>query len=342
VALSNSLIMITDALKTDFIDASARVLVTGGSGFIGSHLVRNLDEDGIPTINLDVSPPLLTEFECKWKRVDMLDVESVHEAFQQFRPTHVVHLAARTDLDEDATIEGYAVNTRGIDNLLSAIIKVKTVRRIIITSSMLVCRLGYRPRTETDYAPSTVYGESKVMTEQITRRTDPPCIWTIIRPASIWGPLDNRLRDGFFWMLRKGIYVHPGSKVCLKSYGYVGNSVFQIRKILEAPADAVRGKTFYIADQPIDLRAWVNQFSRMLVRRNAIVVPRALMNAGACAGDLITYLGFDNFPLTSFRLKNMTTENIVDTSELDRLTGPVPFTVENGVEATVRWYHSER
>ena len=59
----------------------------------------------------------------------------------------------------------------------------------LITSSQLVCRPGYVPKNYEDYAPHTLYGQSKVQTELITRAwKGAPCPWTLIRPTSIWGP----------------------------------------------------------------------------------------------------------------------------------------------------------
>ena len=91
-------------------DKYVRVLVTGGSGFIGTNLVQDLLRDGVDVINLDVNEPLIKEHAQYWKKADLLDADEVKGVFRNVKPTHVVHLAARTDLDENAGPDGYAAN----------------------------------------------------------------------------------------------------------------------------------------------------------------------------------------------------------------------------------------
>jgi len=316
---------------------NARVLVTGGSGFMGTHLVESLARDRIFVANLDNKPPRLPAHVRYWTAVDLLDYEQVRAAFSTVLPTHVVHLAARTDLDEEKDLEGYAVNFRGVENLIRAMEKTDTVQRSIITSSMLVCRLGYKPTGDEDYAPANLYGISKVLTEKITRRSNPASIWTIIRPTTIWGPYHDLLKNGFLAALQKGLYLHPGANPCLKSYGYVGNSIFQIRKLLMAPASVVHRQTLYISDPPINLREWAGQVSKKLVGRDVTVAPLWLMRGGALLGDAASRMGIQKVPLTTFRLRNMITPNVLDIEPITTIAGPGPYTVAEGIEATVAW-----
>ena len=57
----------------------------------------------------------------------------------------------------------------------------------------------------------------------------------------------------------------------------------------------------------------------------------------AQAGDLLVKSGLKNFPLTTFRLNNMTTENVVNIEPIMSLTGQLPFSISDGIERTVRW-----
>ncbi len=319
-----------------------KVLVTGGSGFIGTHLVQYLLDHGWVVLNVDLNPPLLSEHAGYWKRVDLLDSPSVRATVQAFSPDFIVHLAARTDLDETQNLNGYAVNIQGVQYLLDAIKQTPSVRRAILTSSMLVCRLGYRPCADDDYAPNTLYGESKVLTEKIIRKAALDCEWAIVRPATIWGPHHHRLRTGFFRALMKGYYFHPGKEECKKSYGYVGNSVFQISTLLEAPRDKVQSRVFNVADPPIELGQWVNECSQKLTGKKMRVVPYWAMKMAAAIGDQFVKLGIKNFPISTFRLDNMRTENIVDIHPILGLTGPLPWTTSQGIDETVAWLKSSR
>ena len=138
---------------------------------------------------------------------------------------------------------------------MAAIEVTSGVERAIFTSSQLVCRVGYVPRSDTDYAPSTLYGESKVWTERIVRETDGGgAAWCLVRPTTIWGPGMSAHYQRFLRMIAKGRYVHVGTSLS-KSYGYVGNVVHQIERLLAAPAGEIRGKTLYLADEAAPLAA---------------------------------------------------------------------------------------
>lgn len=313
------------------------VLVTGTSGFIGRHLLRLLVANGWNAVGLDRRPaavPTVPHYTC-----DILDGQRLNAVFDEVRPTAVIHLAARTDLDEREHLSGYAANIAGVENLASAIRGTASVRRAICTSSQLVCPVGYQPQSAEDYCPTTLYGESKVLTEQIWRKNDGGGVdWLITRPTTIWGPDMNPHYLRFFSMIRKGRYFHVGNEDILKSYGYVGNSALQYVRLLSAPAELVHRKTFYIADyQPIGLRSWATEFQAELGAPPIRTVPRWIASAAASAGDILNRFGMESFPFNSFRLNNVLTSYRVDMSETETACGPVPYDVHAGVVQTVGW-----
>ena len=322
--------------------SSQKVVVTGGSGFIGMHLMQSLIDDDIEVINIDRKEPVLEQHRPYWKKVDLLDLPEVESTLLSFQPTIVVHLAARTDLDEGATLKEYDDNIGGVRNLLNVINATESVQRILVTSSMLVCRIGYEPSSDQDYAPSTVYGESKVQTEKITREVNPSCIWAIVRPATIWGPYHYGLKAGFFSVLDRGLYLHPGRQPTIKSYGYVSNSVYQLRKLMMADAEKIQGKIFYLTDKPMNLYDWTSELSEKLTHKPVRVVPRFIMTLAAIAGDIFVAMGVKNFPITTFRLKNMISENIVDSQSTFSVAGDPPISMSQGIDETVAWLNQEK
>jgi len=168
---------------------STRILITGGSGFIGTNLTQSYTTAGASVLNIDTAQPHLTPRDGAWVPIDILDRAALIEAFRQFEPQHVVHLAARTDLDERRDTAGYRANVEGVENVIAAVRAIPSVERTVFASSRLVCRIGYTPRHDTDYCPTTLYGASKVRGEELVRAVGdefPP--WAIVRPTSIWGP----------------------------------------------------------------------------------------------------------------------------------------------------------
>ena len=109
------------------------MLITGGSGFIGSHVVRALVSDGFSVRVLDKLKPPSDEIE--WFKGDLLNKEHVYDAMQDVDT--VFHLGAVADVNVAVTDpEGcLAVNEMGTLNLLRAC-SGREVERIILASSV--------------------------------------------------------------------------------------------------------------------------------------------------------------------------------------------------------------
>lgn len=317
-----------------------KCIVTGGSGFIGTHLVDELIKCHHDVLNIDTKPPVLDAHRAYWKACDILDSEALTENFKGFAPDYVIHLAAKTDTLSDR-VEDYVVNTQGTDNVLLAIKASSSVKRVIICSTQFVNQYHGAPQHDLDFAPHTVYGESKVMNEKAVRAASLACIWTIIRPTNIWGPWHPRYPHEFWRILGKGMYMHPGRTRVMRSYGYVKNVVFQIMKMLEASPELVDKKVYYVGDRPIDLLDWVNGFSEGLTGRKAKIVPRFLLRLLALAGDALSYAHI-KFPITSSRFTSMTTSNDAPMEPVIDAFGHPPYSLQEGIEETVDWlkiYH---
>lgn len=317
-----------------------RILVTGTAGFIGGALARHLAGHGHALVGLDVRPHTLAGVVTG--TCDIRSRETVLETFRRFRPEGVVNLAARTDLGETRDLGGYATNIEGVRNMVAAIEATGGIERAVFASSQLVCRVGYVPASETDYAPTTLYGESKVRTERIVRETDAgKTTWCLVRPTTVWGPGMSAHYQRFLRMIVKGRYVHVGTSPLHKSYGYIGNVVHQIDRLLFAPAEAVHRKTLYLADEPpLSLREWADAIQREMGAPPIRTVPVGLARLLARAGDAVNGLGFRAFPFNSFRLNNLLTEYRFDLSETSRICGPSPCTMEQGVRELVRWFRN--
>jgi nucleoside-diphosphate-sugar epimerase len=314
-----------------------RIFVTGGSGFIGTNLVQSLVDDGCKVVNFDRGVPLNRHHEAFHQMGDILDPEALHSVVQSFQPELVIHLASRCDLD-GSSLADYAANTTGVQNIISAIRGAGCVKRAIFASSRYVHPTATQPQGDAEYAPFTFYGASKAEGEKIVRASGLQIPWVLIRPTSIWGPWFGIPYRGFFDTVRKGLYVHPRGERLFKTYGYVGNVVHQIKQFLFVPAERVQGRVFYVADyQPIEIRKMAETIREAFGAPAVREVPITVLHTLARAGDGVKKLGWKNPPLTSFRLSNLRTQMVYDMSTTQAIAGPCPYTMKEGVRATVDW-----
>ncbi|MBU1858305.1 MAG: NAD(P)-dependent oxidoreductase [Verrucomicrobia bacterium] len=318
-----------------------RILITGSSGFIGGNLADYLLAAGHEVIGLDKRIPVVSNPGVQFQHCDVVDSPRLTAIMARFVPDAVIHLAAQTELNEKEP-DAYDANIAGVENLVGAIRAAKSVRRAIFTSTQLVCHVGYVPKSDTDYAPTTLYGKSKVLTEKIVRERDGGNIeWCLGRPTTVWGPGMKPHYQRFFGMIRRGRYFHVGPRPLYKSYGYVGNVICQYLRILEAPTAQIHRKVFYLADYaPLSLRAWANAFQREFKAPPIPTCPESIARLAARLGDVINICGFKSFPFNSFRLNNVLTEYTFDLGATEAVCGPLPFTVDQGVQETVKWLNT--
>lgn len=320
-----------------------RVIVTGGSGFIGTNLVDHFIKRGHEVCNLDLVAPRHPDHGTYWRQIDLLDGAALQQAVADFDPEWVLHMAARTDLG-GTSLADYPANAIGVSNLIAALKPLMSLKWVGFASSMLVCRIGYRPISEVDYQPSTAYGESKIDGELRVRREAAQAFpWTILRPTSIWGPWFGPPYRDFFEMVQRGVYVHPLGRRIRRNYGFVLNSVFQIEQLAKAGGADQVGRTIYMGDyEPIELKAWGDQIQKELGVRRIREMPVIGFQILAKLGDLLKAVGRPGFPMSSFRLNNLLTDCLLDTDPIRSVAGPLPYDLPQAVTITCRWLQTRR
>lgn len=315
-----------------------KILITGGSGFIGTNLINKLlQENKFNILSIDIVHPKIKEHFVLWKNVDLRNKTALLNLVKDFQPDYVIHLGARTDL-KGKELKDYDANMLGVSNLLDALETVPALKRAVFASSMYVCEPGYMPKNFEDYAPHTLYGESKVETERLIKKRNPQYTWSIIRPTSIWGPWFGEPYDKFFHIVLRHMYFHMGKRACKKTYGYIENTIYQIKSILKAKPEDINGKTFYLGDyEPYPITDWANEIAA-IERIHIPHIPYFCFKMAAMFGDLLKKLGI-TFPMTSFRLHNMTTDNVHDLRPIKAIAPNLPVSRIDGTKKTLKWIH---
>ena len=171
-----------------------RAIVTGGAGFIGSHLVDALAARGDDVLAIDdLSKGKRDRVEAPFAAVDVRDAAALASAFAEHRPDVVLHLAAQADvrLSVSDPAADAAVNVTGTINVLQAALAVGA--RVVFASTGGAIYGDDAPRPTPESAackPEAPYGTAKLCAEEYVRlfnrlhRTR----HAILRLGNVYGP----------------------------------------------------------------------------------------------------------------------------------------------------------
>jgi UDP-glucose 4-epimerase len=140
-----------------------RILISGGTGFLGGAFAQRARLNGCETVTLDVA-------DTADVRCDMGDPAAVRNAVQNARPEVIVHLAAllTTDSQEDST-RAVAVNTLGTAALFTAAAEYGVKRVVYASSVAAVGPCADNSGDDVQLVPGTVYGVTKAFGEDLAR-----------------------------------------------------------------------------------------------------------------------------------------------------------------------------
>jgi nucleoside-diphosphate-sugar epimerase len=242
-----------------------KVLVTGGTGFVGSHLVRRLLARGHQVTSLDKNPGLAdSELEALGATLVTGSVTEASDVERVMAGQELVFHLASPFGDLLQPDEAYrAVEIDGTRNVLAAAER-HGVHRVVHCSTQGVHGIITSPPGDEDspIAPRDYYCYSKAEGEKVVREfLKRGMDVVIVRPTSVYGPGDTRGWLKLFRMASKGWFLMVGSGRTLNHPVYVENLVDLFE--LAALAPAAKGRT-YIAgdDQAVTLTELVRAVGR--------------------------------------------------------------------------------
>lgn len=236
-----------------------KVLVTGGLGFIGSHLVDKLLENNYRVVIVDnlsrgFSRPQ-TEDNCFNCICDILDTENLESAFQT-EPDYCIHLAAQVDARDSMIHPEVDTMTNVLGSLnVFKLCKKYGVKKVLVASSAAVYgtpEISEIPIKETYKGkPESMYGLNKLVMENYFRLLG--LKGTIFRFSNVYGK-KNALSDEFGiinifqrrMISNKDINIFgDGSQI--RDYVHVNDIVKAFLNVLDDPTDKYIGKTLNLS-----------------------------------------------------------------------------------------------
>ncbi|RQH12170.1 NAD-dependent epimerase/dehydratase family protein [Okeania hirsuta] len=208
----------------------SKVLVTGGKGFLGSHIVSQLSAAG-NNVRIFARPPATgipnnnssEKYDVVWG--DIRDAKAVEKAVEGV--DNVIHVVSNFRKGGSDDKEAHAVNVEGTNHVLEAA-KRHNVKHLIHCSTIGVhgTVLEIPANEKTPFNPTDLYQETKLIAEkrvwEFYRETGLPI--TVIRPISLFGPGDRRMLK-LFKMIQKGRFVIVGDGEVLFHPSYIDDVV---------------------------------------------------------------------------------------------------------------------
>lgn len=252
-----------------------KACVTGGTGFVGGHLIRALQRRGdtITCLVRDLDRGSTLGPDIRLVRGDLFDRPALVEAC---RGAEIIyHVAGRISAPSEAAF--LAANRDGTASVLDAVAEsAGTIRRFVYVSSIAAGgpTVPGSPVDETrPPAPVTPYGRSKTAGEAVVRAGKVP--WTIIRPPVVYGERDRETLT-LFRLARFGLGIVVGDGSQELSLVYAGDLAQAL--IAAGTSVATAGKVYYAAHpDPVTSRDLVLAVGRAVGRRPMVVaIPGAV------------------------------------------------------------------
>lgn len=314
-----------------------KALVTGATGFIGSHLVEELIKRGYLVTCLARKTSNL-----KWiegLKADILFGDCEDEGSLNQLPADldiVFHLAGLTKARRDKDF--FCVNGRGTENLLKTVlVRVPGLKRFVYLSSLAAAgpsRNGLPVDEASETRPVSSYGRSKLAGEESVARYGDRIPATIIRPPAVYGPRDRDFCV-LFKMLKKGFYPHWGK--CYYSLLYVDDLIRGL--MMAAEEKDAEGGTYFLSDGNVHSdEELVDEITSALGARVVKMrVPKPIMTLLARLNDRlsrkVSIISGDR--INDIKYSNWT----CDSSKAEKDFKFIPkVTIKEGIKWTADWY----
>lgn len=319
-----------------------KALVTGATGFIGSHLAESLVAKGydvICTVRRTSDRTWLQGMNITMVEGDITDRESLIAPVRE--ADYIFHVGGITKAKKES--DYYKINADGSRILYEVCLQHNPgIQKIVHVSSLAAggSSLAGKPRTETDPdMPLTFYGKSKLEGEKYAVQYARQLPITILRPPAVYGP---REKDIFFYfqLIHRHLMPVLGWKKKYLSLIYVADLVEAI--ILAAESPKSTGQTYYVDDGRI--YSW-QELSKAIQKAMQtwtlpLFVPESVIQAVAYISEALAAFSAKPALLNKQKIIELKQPSWATSSDKIRkeLGYQNNFDLEKGCAETVAWY----
>lgn len=325
-----------------------RILVTGATGMVGSHVAERALEMGVKTrvvVRRPEAARWLADAGAEVVEGDMTVPDSLEGVFDGV--TVVVHCAAK--VGDWGPVEDYrTVNVRGLESLIDAASATGQLQRFVHISSLGVYEARDHHGTDENEPPCRIgidgYTLTKVESEDLAvSRYDPDTFpLVVLRPGFVYGPRDRTILPRLIDRLRSGGFKYLGSGEQLLNNVYIANLLDAV--FLAISCDDVLGEIFNITDDRlVSKRTFIGSIARgagLPEPTKSVPLGVAKVLASVMEGTW-KLLGKQEAPLLSAaRIKFLGLNLDFDIGKARRELGYQPAVdFDEGIARTIEWCH---
>ena len=321
------------------------VLVTGGRGFLGKHIVSNLSRSGYE-VRVLARPHGDKEAGERFGRHviwgDIRDPVKVNNAVNGM--DKVIHLVSNFRKGGSDKREAYAINVEGTENVLKACLKFGIQKLVHCSTIGVHGDVKEIPADEdTPFNPGDLYQQTKLIAEKrvwkFYKETGLPI--SVIRPISMFGPGDLRMLK-LFRMISKKRFVIVGKGDALFQPAYIDDVVKGFMLCLNK--DQATGEAFIIGGEEY---VSLNELFRIIAEELGVKPPRlkvpmlpVIFLATLCE-KICVPLNIEP-PLHRRRVSFFKNNRAFNINKAKRILGYLPeISLREGIKRTINWYKDQ-